>query len=280
MLTPGSFPNKSSKKKNNMSNLYHVIQRGDGGAIEDAMAANKIGINEHVFLGFTALGAAVIHKQVHVTKRLLQMGADIHLGYNEDWCKNDDAVANHELPQLPEVALPLGCAATVGSAELASLLVDGGADVNETFDNGKTALHTATGGAVVTLLASGANVNTADQWGWTPLVFAILRQDVETVVKLLDAGADADSRRTTRYRIRVPEEATPTNGTLEEKLVVGTSSPLMVACGHGRLKDTSAEFIRLLSNAADVNRLYSAGEDPSVQFTALSIICLREQRGQ
>lgn len=60
----------------------------------------------------------------------------------------------------------------------------------------------------------------------------------------------------------------------DEKLLVGTSSPLMVACGHGRITDSFAEFIKILADAgADVNQQYTAGEGPLATFTVLSIIC-------
>ena len=64
----------------------------------------------------------------------------------------------------------------------------------------------------------------------------------------------------------------------EEKLVLGTSSPLMVSCGHGRLTDQSAEIIRILASAgADVNRRYTIELGPEdgtpPTFTLLSLIC-------
>jgi len=113
-------------------------------------------------------------------------------------------------------------------------------------------------------------VDYKNEFGWTPLIYAILREDIGAIRLLVQHGADVNIARTTRYKVRVKSSY--------EKLVVGTSSPLMMACSHGRLTPKSGEMIEILAAAgADVNHRYTVelsledGRAPT--FTALDLIC-------
>jgi Ankyrin repeat len=79
-----------------------------------------------------------------------------------------------------------------------------GADVNSVIrlDKGSPVvpLHVAAGKAV--------------EFGWTPLIYAISREDVDAIRVLVRHGAKVNTERTTRYKGRVRSG--------EEKLVVGT----------------------------------------------------------
>ena len=63
-------------------------------------------------------------------------------------------------------------AASVGSREIAELLIAGGADVNARETGGATPLHQATYGdhveVAALLITCGANVNAQDDGGYTP----------------------------------------------------------------------------------------------------------------
>ena len=74
-------------------------------------------------------------------------------------------------------------AAREGDLESAKLLLDAGADVNQTTEYGWTPLLTATNnrhyklGAL--LLDRGADVNIANKGGWTPLYLATDNRNIE-----------------------------------------------------------------------------------------------------
>ena len=84
-----------------------------------------------------------------------------------------------------------------GQIEAVQILVDAGADVDEQFDNGITALmvmsilrETET---VRVLLEAGADVNaTNNADGGTALIFAVYGGSTETVSLLIESGADVN----------------------------------------------------------------------------------------
>jgi ankyrin repeat protein len=88
-------------------------------------------------------------------------------------------------------------AAQVGSVEEVRMLLDRGLDVNEaepTRMQNALMWAAAEGHAAVVdlLIQRGANVSAASKGGFTPLVFASLKNDAPSVERLLKAGADAN----------------------------------------------------------------------------------------
>ena len=79
-------------------------------------------------------------------------------------------------------------AASVGSGEIAELLIVEGADVNAREKGGGTPLHQATYGDHVEvaelLIANGADVNAQDDGGYTPMDYSF----GETASLLLEHG--------------------------------------------------------------------------------------------
>ena len=93
-------------------------------------------------------------------------------------------------------------AASEGDAARLKTLIDNGADVNEARADGFSALAQAifygnNPEAVDILISSGANVNTADDYGVTPLHLACMNKDLTSITKLLVAGADPNKARQT-----------------------------------------------------------------------------------
>jgi len=78
---------------------------------------------------------------------------------------------------------PLIFAAREGSIESAKVLLDGGANVNQTSEYGWTPLLTATNNRnyklAKYLIECGANVNIANKGGWTPLYLATDNRNIE-----------------------------------------------------------------------------------------------------
>ena len=78
-----------------------------------------------------------------------------------------------------------------------SLVVDQGADVNQTAPDGATALHWAVhkndAGLVDLLLAAGADVSVANRYGVRPISLAAENGNAEILEALLDAGAEPNA---------------------------------------------------------------------------------------
>ena len=87
-------------------------------------------------------------------------------------------------------------ACRIGDVERAALMISGGADVNQTNDDGCTPLFIASWygrtKVVEKLLEAGADVNQATNNGMTPLIIASWKGHTEVVEKLLEAGADVN----------------------------------------------------------------------------------------
>ena len=99
---------------------------------------------------------------------------------------------------LPAEVVPvrpaLHWAAENGLIDIAALLIEQGADADETDHFGNTALHLALGypDMITLLLQNGANVNAKNALGNTPLHLAV--RDRRAVEALLAAGAKANAR--------------------------------------------------------------------------------------
>lgn len=136
----------------------------------------------------TALMMAVRWGHAEIVKLLLDAGAQVdarhRLGYS--------ALMRSASRSIPEMNPPRGQPLPPPAAEIMSLLLAKGADVNFLGRDGETALMEANSAEKVGLLvARGAQVNTRDKEGRTALMFAVDRGEVEVVEALLQAGADA-----------------------------------------------------------------------------------------
>ncbi|RFU82174.1 ankyrin [Trichoderma arundinaceum] len=257
--------------KNEIDNICRLIKAGSFSGVKEAMGMGNV--NQYSTAGFTPLGTAILCGNSTIAKYLLEQGADIQLGYISEECQEKSSLHHN----LPEVCPPIHLASVSGSADLIHLLVDHGADVNDPsgIDYGAQMLPLclSRGEATKTLIRLGADVSLKNAPGFTPLLYAIAREDIPSARLMVERGADVEAEKITKYRIRVASE----DGTEdpEGRLVEGTSSPLMVACHQGRLRNTSAQMIQILVSAgADVNRLYNIkNAGVYMSFTALSLIC-------
>ncbi|MGL9762088.1 MAG: ankyrin repeat domain-containing protein [Wolbachia sp.] len=75
-----------------------------------------------------------------------------------------------------------------------SLLENSYKNIYERDEKGRTALHYAVDGKIVSLLVEkGANVNAADIGGYTALHLAVTEKHLETVRELIKSGANANA---------------------------------------------------------------------------------------
>jgi ankyrin repeat protein len=159
---------------------------------------------------------------------------------------------------------PLMAAASFGSVEAVSLLINAGADPAAVNDSGITALHLAAGDPrkVRLLLEHGAAVNRASLMGRTPLLVAAgIEGTFETVKLLVEQGADVNAADTVGVTPLIAA-AFVDNGAVARFLVekganvnargtVGANTALMGASING-----NADLTRLLlAHEADVNAI-------------------------
>ena len=92
----------------------------------------------------------------------------------------------------------LQIAASGGNAEIVTILLASGADVEHRAENGNTACHSAAmqgHASVVTLLlqANASLLNATNSHQWTPLHLACVDGHVSTAETLLERGADTEA---------------------------------------------------------------------------------------
>jgi ankyrin repeat protein len=102
-----------------------------------------------------------------------------------------------------EQRTPLALAIQYNNVELARYLLKNGADPNQTTEDENTPLLFATTWnsyeMVPILLEAGANVNQGDYDGFTPLMIACVDGHLETIQILLKAGADVQAKAFLNY---------------------------------------------------------------------------------
>jgi len=111
---------------------------------------------------------------------------------------SDDFSALHILDVLSHDSSPLLWSSREGHSSMALLLIENGADVNASFDDGSTSLHAAArkghDGVVKVLLEKGAKVNVKDLGGATPLYTAAAGGHHKAARLLLENGAIVNER--------------------------------------------------------------------------------------
>jgi ankyrin repeat protein len=232
--------------------LVDAVRRRDERAFS-ALLRSKVDVNAAQPDGATALAWAVHLGERTMAEALLDAGANVNTSdeYGETpltlACANGDSVLVRRLLGAGaradaarwngETALMI--AAGAGSLDAVKALVQAGADVNAAEPRRRqTALMWAAAeghsDVVRGLVDVGAAVKAVSSGGFTPLVFAVTKNDVASIKILLAAGAD-------------PNGAMPSG-----------NKPLMVATSYGH----TAAALALLEGGAETTARDRAGNTP------------------
>jgi uncharacterized protein len=151
--------------------ITQAAAAGDIEAVRGLLEADPVLVHSHSRDGWTPLHLAAQFGHRQVAEALLAHGADVR------------ARASNGLGTTPLLWAVMG-----QDLALVTLLLDHGADVNETNAAGSTPLHKAAvlGNATLVrlLLARGANVNARNSGGQTPLTHALFKGHDEVVALL------------------------------------------------------------------------------------------------
>ncbi len=188
--------------------LIEAVKRRDFQAA-DALLAQHADVNAALPDGATALAWAAFLDLPGIAAKLMEAGANVNMAgeYGETpltlaLANGDVALASKLLKAGADAKATrwngettLMIAAGVGSVDEVKLLIDAGVDVNGSEPRrGQNALMWAAAEGhpevVNALIQRGAKVNAATKSGFTPLAFAIMKNDAASVQCLLKAGAD------------------------------------------------------------------------------------------
>ena len=182
--------------------LFDAIRAGDVTRVRALVTADRGIVNRRNDHGHSPVLIAQYHHQPEVVAVLLAAGPDLDIfdassvgvtARVAEWLERDPKLVN---AYSGDGFYPLGLAAFFGHLETVRLLLARGADVKQTARNPMKvqALHAGLAGnhreIARALLEAGAPVNVGQQGGFTPLMEAVLHDDIEIAGLLLARGAD------------------------------------------------------------------------------------------
>jgi ankyrin repeat protein len=160
----------NAKNENGWTPLICAASQGNIEIVK-LLLENGADLNAKNRLGMSALSRSIYDGKLDTFKLLLARGAEIEF--------------QDQLGDTP-LALALG-----GHPEIATILLERGADVNVQRNTGKTALmRVQREDFIKALLDKGAKVDVRDNDGDTPLIYAVRQENLIKVKLLLAKGAD------------------------------------------------------------------------------------------
>ncbi len=183
-----------------------AVTRGDQKEVERMIAVNPELVSTKNDSGVSAVLLAVYYGLPDMARLLIARGArpDIFeasatgmTGLVKDLLETDPALANE---YAPDGFQALGLASFFGYVDVASLLLDYGAEVNSPSRNGQKVmpLHSAAAGRHLEiarlLLSHGADPNAVQSDDFTPLHAAADNGHIEMIKLLLSFGADPGAK--------------------------------------------------------------------------------------
>ena len=163
--------------KDDASPLYWAALNGFADVVT-FLLAHGADIDVQTGFGYTALYMAIEEHHQQVVNTLLNYGADVNIGPQEGW-------------------KPIHIATESGFVDIIPTLIEKGADVNVQSKDGRTPLHLAVSfrekAALDVLLRLGAKIM-PDADGWTPLMLAVEKLDLDLITLLCHAETDLNNR--------------------------------------------------------------------------------------
>jgi len=205
LLAAGADPNAATSMGETA--LMTCARTGNADAVAALLEHGSSNVNaREASRGQTALMWAVAQGHPNVVRLLIEHGADVHARTEtRSLLVSVGGRGDERARKLPLGGFtPLLFAARHGGIESARLLLDAGADVNETGPDGASVLVTASfsghGDLAAFLLERGAEPNAA-RAGYAALHTAVLRADATLVRTFIAHGADPDVRLTGGSRV-------------------------------------------------------------------------------
>ena len=230
------------------------------------LLANGVDVNAKDIRNNKVLSQAVKVGNIAIVELLLASGADINIKYKFGRTVLWDAIESKNIAMikfllakgvdaknLTDALLYIFHSDAAVSYEIAKLLLEAGADINETDGYEQTILIKAVRDdnreIIEFLLENGADINKKDAYGRTPLMNAVKDCNYEMVKFLLEAGADvniasengASPLSTAFGDIRMMKLLLEKNPELKSKLARARAGAIAGAGAYGAYKYLSSD---------------------------------------
>jgi len=191
--------------------IHELITNDDIEGLKTILTANPEFIELEDENGLSPLNFASFHGKLEIMKYLLNNGADILHGDNENSNPLHNASANGQLEVVKflittgidvnlrdnNFSSALDFASSSGNLEIVKLLLDNGININTEDQYGGVPIHSAVYSGnidvVKLLVEKGADVNASNRWDVMPIHYAAWRGHTEIVTYLLELGADINA---------------------------------------------------------------------------------------
>jgi ankyrin repeat protein len=276
LLTAGADANTASR--NGETVLMTCARAGEPTAVKALLVHGaRVNDKEHAHAQ-TALMWAAAQSHPDVVQLLTEAGADVHArsrAFSQTVVGEETQRAGREelnYTVLRGGSTPLLFTARVGDARSARVLLDAGADPNDTLPDGTSALtlaaHSGHADVGIALLEKGANPD-AFGTGYTALHAAVLKSDGPLVKALLAHGANPNIRMTKG----TPMRRDTTDFNLPATLI--GSTPYLLAA-----RFLEADIMRVLAaGGADVKATMQNGATPLMLAAGMGSSPNEDRRG-